>query len=279
MLDASVVIVNYNSGDRLGRLLETLAGSVPDICVVDNASGDDSAPTTGRHDLRLIRNPENAGFAAAANLGAAGATRDWLLFLNPDVHPTPEDLKALLRDVSADVGAVAPLQLDERGDPRPESGGHAPSLGRFSAWAFLPGARRRDLGPWLAPPYPNGDVYLDWVSGAVLAVRREDFASIGGFDERFFLYQEDVDLCSRLRAGGRRVLCRGGVRIFHEVADGDPRRRASGTARFVASLGMQFHGWRRRVLGLVLLAGFGLRAIAGRSDARSALGPSLALLR
>jgi len=278
MLDASVVIVNYNSGDRLGRLLDPLAGFVRDVRVVDNASDDGSGGAANRDGVTIIRNPGNAGFAAAANQGAGGATAEWLVFLNPDVHPVPGDLAALLRDVPPDVGAVAPLQLDERGHPRPESGGHAPSIGRFAAWAVLPRAWRGNLGPWLAAPFPQADIDLAWVSGAALAVRREDFESLGGFDERFFLYQEDVDLCARLRGRGRRVLCRGHVRIFHEVADGDPRRRAEGTARFVAALGMQFRGWRRRILGLELLLGFGLRAVTGRADARAALAPSRALL-
>lgn len=279
MLDASVVIVNYNSGDRLGRLLDALTDAAHDVCVVDNASRDGSARSAVRDGVRLIPNPRNVGFAGAANAGAQEAAGAWILFLNPDVHPAPGDLDALLREIPADAGAVAPLQVDERGHPRPESGGHAPSLARFSAWAVIPRRWRGDRGPWLAPPFPADDVDLDWISGAALAVRREDFESLGGFDERFFLYQEDVDLCERLRERGRRVVCRGTVRIFHELADGDARRRAEGMASFVTSLGMEFSGWRRRVLGLVLLVGFGIRAVAGRADARAAIAPSRALLR
>jgi N-acetylglucosaminyl-diphospho-decaprenol L-rhamnosyltransferase len=229
--------------------------------VIDNASTDHSlAAAEGREGVRIVRNPDNRGFAAAANQGAALATGEWILFVNPDVHLEPGQVAALLSSVPPDVAAVAPLQVDADGTPRSETGGYEPSLRRYLLWAVVPVRLHRRMGPWLAPPWPAGDVELDWVSGALLGIRREVFARLGGFDPRFWLYHEDVDFCRRARQAGHRVLCRGSVRLHHEVAHGDPRRRVASGLRSVESLALDFPGWRRRALGLVLGVGYGLRA-------------------
>ncbi|MFN2590893.1 MAG: glycosyltransferase family 2 protein [Actinomycetota bacterium] len=266
---ATAVIVNYNSGDRLDPLLGVLTPQVERVVVVDNASGDGSAEAIqGRPNVRVIRNHTNRGFAAAANQGAAVAESEWLLFVNPDVHLSPTDVTALLADVPPDVAAVAPLQVDGGGNPKPETGGYRPTLLRYLVWAVVPVRLHRTWGPWLAPPWPTGDIELDWVSGALLAIRRSVFEALDGFDERFFLYHEDVDFGTRARRAGYRVLCRPVVRLHHEVAHGDPRRRIASGLRSVESLGVAFTGWRRRVLGLILLLGFALRTVLGSGTGR-----------
>ena len=131
--------------------------------------------------------------------------------------------------------------------------------------------------------FPMADIYPDWVSGAFMAVRREAFERVHGFNTDFFLYLEDADLCRRIRTTGGRVMCRAWVRVHHEVAQGDPHRRAEETGRFVRSLAMQFSGWRLKALGLTLMWGFGARAILGKGPARvaarRALPECLELLR
>jgi GT2 family glycosyltransferase len=273
---ASAVIVNYNSGPRLGPLLDVLAPEVASVVIVDNASVDGSADEMeARDNVRVLRNQTNRGFAAAANQGAAETAAEWVLFVNPDVHLRPGDVTTLLRGVPDDVAAVAPLQVDEHGSPKPETGGYRPSLARYAMWALVPVRFHRRLGPWLAPPWPHGDIELDWVSGALLGIRKTVFDRLGGFDERFFLYHEDVDFGSRARRAGYRILCRPSVRLHHEVAHGDPARRVASGLRSIESLALAFTGWRRRVLGLILSIGFGLRAAlgsgTGRNLARAAL--------
>lgn len=255
------MLVNHDSGERLGPLLDLLLPQVLDVALIDNASTDGSlAAAEGREGVRIVRNPDNRGFAAAANQGAALATGEWIVFVNPDVHLVPGQVPALLSSVPADVAAVAPLQVDGEGTPRSETGGYQPSLARYLLWAVLPVRWHRRMGPWLAPPWPRGDVEVDWVSGALLGIRREVFSRLGGFDPRFWLYHEDVDFCRRARAEGYRVLCRGSIRLHHEVAHGDPARRVVSGLRSVESLALDFPGWRRRALGLVLGLGYGLRA-------------------
>jgi len=269
--DVTVVIVNYDSGNRLPRLLERLGDEVAQIVVVDNASSDGSQSAAAGHDnVVLIRNDANVGFATAANQGAEHATTGWLLFVNPDTHPDSGAVKVLTSHVPDDVAIVAPVQLGPAGEPIPETGGHDASLPRFAAWAFLPGRLRANYGPWLTTTFPMGDFYPDWVSGAFMAVRRDAFEGVHGFNTDFFLYLEDADLCRRIRTTGARVMCREWVRVHHEVAQGDPRRRAEETGRFVRSLAMRFSGWRLKALGLILIWGFGARAVLGKGPARTA---------
>lgn len=275
-MDATAVVVNYNSGQRLGPLLDRLEPEVAGIVIVDNASADRSLePAEGRERVRIINNPDNRGFAAAANQGAAGATTEWLLFVNPDVHLRPGDVVALLSGVPDDVAEVAPLQVDQEGTPKVETGGYRPSLLRYLVWAIVPVRWNRRWGPWLSPPFPTRDTELHWVSGALLGIRRVVFERLEGFDERYFLYHEDVDFGTRARRAGYRVWVRPAVRLHHEVAHGDPSRRVQSGLRSVESLAVAFEGWRRRALGLVLGLGYGLRAVLAsgvrRDLARAAL--------
>lgn len=271
------MLVNYNSGPRIGPLLDLLEPEVSHVVVVDNASVDGSlAAAEGRQHVTVVRNSQNRGFAAAANQGAAASMGEWLLFVNPDVALRPGQVTALLSEVPPSVGAVAPLQVDERDRPRPETGGYQPTLRRYLVWALVPVRFHRRSGPWLAPPYPAGDVPLDWVSGALLGIPRGLFERLGGFDETFFLYHEDVDLGRRIREAGQGVLCRGGIRLHHEVAHGDPDRRVASGLRSIESLALAFPGgWRRRAIGLVLGMGYSLRAMfgsgTGQALARAAL--------
>lgn len=94
-----------------------------------------------------------------------------------------------------------------------------------------------------------------------MAIRRIAFERIHGFDESFFLYWEDADLCRRIRTAGYRVMCRPRARVRHEVAQGDLARRVEGQTRSIRVLADRFEGWRRRALGATLVAGFVIRAL------------------
>jgi N-acetylglucosaminyl-diphospho-decaprenol L-rhamnosyltransferase len=282
--DATAVLVNYNSGRRLGPLLDRLQPEVRDVAIVDNGSSDGSlAAAEGRRGVTILRNDSNRGFAAAANQGASVATGEWILFVNPDIHLRSGDVAGLLEGVPDDVAAVAPLQVDSDGDAKPETGGYEPSLGRYLVWALIPGRFHRRFGPWVQPPFPDQDFPLDWVSGALLGIRRDVFMELGRFDERFWLYHEDVDFARRARLAGYRILCRPSVRLYHEVAHGDPGRRVTSGLRSVESLSLDFPGWRRRALGAVLGLGYGLRALLARGTerdlARAVLPHCLELMR
>jgi GT2 family glycosyltransferase len=267
--DATAVLVNYNSGQRLGPLLDRLQPEVRSVAIVDNASSDGSlAPAEGRPAVTIIRNDGNRGFGAAANQGAVLADGEWILFVNPDVHLRPGDVTTLLTGVPSDVASVAPIQVDEHGRPKIETGGYQPTLGRYLLWALLPVRFHLRWGPFIAPPFPTADSEVDWVSGALVGIRRDVFVRLGGFDERFFMYHEDVDFGRRAREAGYRIWVRPAVRLHHEVAHGDPRRKVISGTQAVESLAKTFHGWRRRALGAILLLGYGLRAVLGSGTGR-----------
>ena len=284
LVDATAVVVNHNDGPLLGAALDRLQEELPRIIVVDNASSDGSErQAEHREGVTLVRNPSNAGFAAAVTLGARSAQGTWLILCNPDAHPRTGDVARLVAGVGEDVGAIAPLQVDELGGPRPETGGYDPTIRRYLVWALVPTRWHWRSGPWLTAAPLSGDIDVDWVSGALLAIRREAFERVGGLDERFFLYHEDVELGRRLRGAGYRVVCRTSIHLFHEVAAGDPSRRVRQGLLGLDSLAIDFTGWRRRALGAVLLLGFGLRAVLGRGATqalgRAAIPACLAMMR
>jgi GT2 family glycosyltransferase len=216
-MNIDVVIVNWNSGYHLCRCLESLAGMgdektlVHAVTVVDNASTDESLqfPSCLYQILPLtvIKNDDNLGFAAACNQGAAATAAEFLLFLNPDVVLQSGCLSApfhyLTEPEHSRVGIAGIQLLTSNGAvarscarfPRPSSLlGNILGLDRVAP-ALFP---RHFLDDW---PHDNSR-NVDQVMGAFLFIRRLVFERIGRFDERFFMYYEDLDLSLRARMQG-----------------------------------------------------------------------------
>ena len=229
----AVVIVNYNSGSYLARCVGSLpegcAPSVWDAVVVDNRSTDGSEQVADGHSqgVRLIRSDRNLGFAAGANLGVRSTRAPYVLLLNPDARLTPGCLQGLVEELESrpDCAIVAPLVVNEdgtaqgnaRGDPTMITGvlGRTSLVRRiFPRW---PGAGRQVVPSEAAGAEPS--VEVDWVSGACCLVRRRAFEDAGGFDEGYFLYWEDADLCRRIRQRGGRIRFRPdpAVPVVHTV--------------------------------------------------------------
>ncbi len=204
-MTVAVIVVNWNGGSFLSECLESLVTQRrrPDhIIVVDNASSDDSLARASRWltDVELIRLTENVGFAKANNIGATAAHRyDTLALLNPDARADSGWLEALLRAAERDPGAAAfasqmrlsgsPDQLDGAGDSYHVSG---------RAWR---NGHRMPSSDW---PAEDCEVFAPCAAAALY--RREAFEDVGGFDEQFFCYFEDVDLGFRLRLRGQRCV-------------------------------------------------------------------------
>jgi N-acetylglucosaminyl-diphospho-decaprenol L-rhamnosyltransferase len=209
-----VVIVNWNSGRQLAECLESFAAVAGDrvavsrIAVVDNASTDgscDALPPSPA--LALIRNTENRGFAAACNQGAKGADAEFILFLNPDARLMPGALERpaqFLRAVdNSRVGIVGIALVDENGHVARNTA-HMPT-----AWSMLGNTLGLDrLMPSVFPPHfvaewaHDETRTVDQVMGAFMLIRHTLFEALGGFDERFFVYFEDLDLACRARSLG-----------------------------------------------------------------------------
>lgn len=210
MNSLSVIIVTYQSSNVLPRLLDSLERQdVPaeeyDLIVVDNDSSDASAGIIeGRFpQARLIKNAENRGFAAAANQGAQLATGKYLLFLNPDTVLEEDFLRSSIRflDANPDVGVFGPQLVSLNGEAQSDCW-RSPSWPVLLAEVFLP----YRLALPLVTSRPGGTTSVQGVSGACMMTGREVFVKVGGFDERFFMYYEDLDYCRRVEAGGYRVM-------------------------------------------------------------------------
>lgn len=227
-LSVGVVIVNWNTGDRLGNCLRSIEStdrsvlSVSEVVVVDNASHDGSAQGLEIRALPLsvVHNRANLGFATACNQGAAVCAGDYLLFLNPDTELYPDTLRVvgefLRTEPAARVGICGGQMLDARGEP-------GISCSRFPTLGICVGTMTGldRMLPAVFPPHHlrPGETResrpVDQVIGAFYLVRRSLFRSLGGFDERYFLYYEEVDFALRARECGWPCYFLRTARVFH----------------------------------------------------------------
>jgi len=211
--DVSAMVVNHDSGDALVRCVASLRrAGVKEVIVVDNSSRDGSFARLAAedHDAVLVPSGSNLGYGRGMNLGVARAHGEVLLVCNPDLvieEGAVDSLLCALAD-NADVAVVGPKVLGVDGARYP-SARRFPSLvdaAGHAAFGLIrpdnPFTRRYQL----ADDDLDRERAVDWVSGACMAIRREAFASVGGFDPGYFMYVEDLDLCWRLHRAGWRVL-------------------------------------------------------------------------
>lgn len=223
----SVIIVCADSGTGAADCVgQVLASTVPvEVIVVDNASSDgcvDAVAARFAADtrVRIVRNERNLGFGTGCNRGAAVATGDALVFLNPDCVLAQDVLKRL-REASASAAGLLGVEIvDAAGIPEPASRRRDPLMRR--ALMTLSGlARFERRWPALAGiDLPSGSnrppvETVDAVSGALLYLPRAAYERLGGFDEGYFLHAEDLDLCRRARDAGLRVACVNTIRVEH----------------------------------------------------------------
>lgn len=232
--EISVVVVGYRSERHIGSCLDSLASAADGLSfeaiVVDNSPDELTAEVVRvRAPLaRVERTGANLGFARAANLGVRRARGRAVLFLNPDARLEAGSLRRLwesLRSSSAPA-AVGPTLVDASGRPavsaRP---GHGLGTILFESLMF---DRLFPSSPWVVRGSGGLEpVAVPCLSGACLLVDHASFEALGGFDERFFLYGEDVDLCFRARQSGRALVLVPAARAIHEEASSsrlDPAR-------------------------------------------------------
>lgn len=213
MTEWTLITVTYNSAEAL---LHFFAGPLPDDVewlVVDNASHDDSAVTARSLGARVSVLPRNRGFAAANNIALHAARGRHVAFVNPDVTVDYADLPRLSRhlDATPEPVLLAPQLLDPDGTPQPNGRG-VPTLTRKVAHR-LHGEHQDDGYRIFAEA--DSARYVSWAMGAVIAGRRSTLTTLGGWDERFFVYYEDHDLGLRAWRHGVPVVLVGDVRWTH----------------------------------------------------------------
>ncbi len=245
-----IVTINFNSGQQLRKCLESIGTTRQDnyrlnrVVVVDNASVDGSAEDLGDFGFRLVvvRNETNRGFAAACNQGAKGGGADYLLFLNPDTRLFEDSLDkpvAFMEHPSnRKVGIVGIQLIDEQGRIS-RTCTRLPNPRQF--FAQILGFDR------IAPRLFRSHFMWEWdhkesrevdhVMGAFFLIRRTLFEELGGFDERFFVYLEDLDLSFRVHRAGWRSFYMADVKAYH---------KGGGTSEQIKSVRL-FYSLRSRI--------------------------------
>jgi len=219
----TIVIVTHNSGDVLADGLASIelhAPGVP-VLVVDNASQDASADLAGAAPfVSVIRAEENEGFSKANNRALRTIETEFALILNPDARLTSSTLRELLAaaDRRPEAAALGPKTLYEDGRPQVSFG---PDLGLVAEY------RQRKLVKGVKSGHAQAleelraltieEREVDWISGSCMLLRMSKSREVGFFDERYFLYEEDADLCLRLRQAGSKVILVPQAVVVHEL--------------------------------------------------------------
>lgn len=275
--DLSIVIVSYNVRDYLAACLSALpeatVGLSFETFVVDNASRDGSPDTVRARfpEIHLITNATNVGFARAVNQALPLASGRYFLLLNPDTLPPAGSLSELVAEADRwpDVGLLAPMIC------HPETEQTQAQLKPFLTWSRLferrTGAKplvrlfRRPWTPVLGRPTTAG-----WLGGACLLIRREVWQAVGGLDERFFMWYEDMDYSRRVIAAGWKLLWTPRARVLHWEARSAVQQppwtlEVEQVRSMLAYLDGEPGGprpWLRRLFKALWTAGLASRAVA-----------------
>jgi len=271
--ELAVVIVSSNSAQWLRPCLTTLFAHLDqvdaDVVVVDNADDGSREIVAAEFPGARAITCDNHGFAHANNRALETVDASWVLFLNPDTEIREGSFRQLLDalDERPDVGVVGVAQISAEGALFP-SAGYAPDALRALGDAVAT--------PWLRPPrrlrqhelrtarYAR-EFACDWSVGSFLLVRRETLESTGYFDERFFLYHEEIDLCTRARAAGWRIVHLPSMTIVHHVgkAGASSRLFAQGAYAQRQYARKHFSPAHRAAYLAALALGYALRSAPG----------------
>tara|TARA_Y100000310_G_C20631730_1_gene789010 strand:- start:967 stop:1767 length:801 start_codon:yes stop_codon:yes gene_type:complete len=230
----SVLTLNYRNPNAavvcVQKFLEQTIVDKIEILVIDNHSDDESVGVLrnriGDHpQVRIIETPGNHGFGYGYNTGVRYASGEFILINNPDKTMPPEGLEKLVSRMQSDetIGILAPKLVHADGTNRLSIRRFPHLIDIISRRSFLgkicPGCLRRYL---MLDKDTEQMQEVDWVVGGCFLIRRDLFEQLGGFDERFFLFFEDTDLCRRVGKSGKKIV------YDPSVAVGDKKNRLSG---------------------------------------------------
>jgi hypothetical protein len=222
-MDLSIIIVNYRGWDTLRKCLDELAtfrgnGFEFEAIIIDNNSGDGFLETFSKRyngSFHFIHNEVNGGFANGCNLGASGAKGEFLLFLNPDTVASESAIAGLLEKarVIPDNSLISCRQVNSNEREKR-------AYGNFLTLSMLTGPGRAISrlidGKNFQPEVSGNMIKPDWISGSVIMMRKRYFEKLGGFDEDYWMYFEDMDICRRARNNGGDIFYLTSVTIKHD---------------------------------------------------------------
>ncbi len=267
-----VIIVSWNVSGLLGDCLQSVfVNGLPDnlmrVVVVDNASSDDTVAVVRSRfpQVQLIRNDTNMGFTRANNQALAACSEPFVLLLNPDTIVQPGAVQTMLQYMRAHnkVGVIGPRLLYGDGQSQPSRRRYptlAMALAESTPWEWHFTHNGLALRYRLADQPDNVTQQVDWVTGACMLIRQQVFAQVGLFDERFFMYSEELDLCRRITKAGWDVIYLPEAVVIHLEGQSSAQVVAARHIRFNASKVYYFrkhHGWlQANVLRIAILAMF-----------------------
>jgi GT2 family glycosyltransferase len=222
-MDLSIIIVNYRGWSHLKKCLDALASYgqekiMTEVIIVDNQSSDGKLDQfkSDYNEFIFISNKVNGGFSSGCNLGSRSASGNFLLFLNPDTVAPESEVEKLFEKAKSNPGNYISScrQVNERGK-------ESRAYGIFPGYGTLTGPGRaiyrilnknklRDKIEEI-----NNVIYPDWVSGSVMMIDKEIFKTTGGFDEDYWMYSEDTDICRRARDKGGNIAYFTDITIQH----------------------------------------------------------------
>ena len=226
-MDLSAVVVTYNSREHIAACLRSLAGArgalAMEVVVVDNASADGSVAEARAAGARVVETGDNLGYARAVNRGTRESSGEFVLVLNPDCVVAPGALATLHAWMRANprCAIAAPRILNTDGSVEFSARSFPTHLtflfNRYSLatrlWPGNPWSRRYLLSDW----DHASDRSVDWVSGACMLVRRSAIEQVGGMDEAYFMFNEDVDWCHAMKQAGWSVDFVAAAEVTHHI--------------------------------------------------------------
>lgn len=215
-LDVSIQLVNYNTKRYLEVCIDGVIRDIKEssihweVLVLDNASSDDLNDLERMYQglpVRFLRSDKNLGFGGGHNLLAKEGKGEYLLLLNPDIEYIERDTIKRLLDTAKEknVAVVGPRLITKNGSTQAWDHGE---LEGFRAWI----ENNKGDSYWKDNKNPG---YVAWVSGAAFLIKKSIFDELGGFDEKFFLYKEEEDLCLRLRGKGYAIWYEPSISMIH----------------------------------------------------------------
>jgi N-acetylglucosaminyl-diphospho-decaprenol L-rhamnosyltransferase len=270
MIDLSIVIVNWNTCQILADCLDSIEATAKslafEVIVVDNGSTDGSQAMLGARfpHVRLIQNQDNVGFARANNQAVAVSNGRYVLLLNSDALLLAQAVQAMfdLAEAKPRAGIVGTQLLNPDGSFQAS---HTPFPNHWQEFLILSGVGRMLHGRWYpshGPEEDKGPQIVDYVEGACLLVRREAYEDVGGLDEGYFMYAEEVDWCYAMRKKGWQVWYQPAAKVMHLGGGSSQGRRTQREADLYRSRVRFFRKhYGDRAAWLLKLQIYGLTAV------------------
>lgn len=236
----SVIIVTHNSASHIKVCLESLLNKLPkdsETIVVDNDSSDDTVSIIKEFkSVKLIESKENLGFGKGVNQAAKNASGEYFFIQNPDTKITDNAIEKLLEFArDKEFGIIAPQLIKPEGGIQ-ESVTNLPTIWNAIKEFYL--GIKHSYSQYV--PDTDEAIEVECVYGAVMLIKKSIFEKLRGFDEKYFMYFEDLDLCRRIKEMGQKIYYLPFIKIYHEV--GGTIKKDSPSLRWLHNSAKIYHG-------------------------------------